>query len=128
MRKLFLVLTVLTVIQVCGFGHAHSEVTSFFTDSLVYDFGPVALDSVCSHIFTIKNITDEDICIRRVVSNCDCVEASVSSEKILAGESVELEVMLTADKTGDVTKIIYVHLSDKNNPVLMFRVFAQVGV
>jgi len=70
---------------------------------LIRDFGVVRPHSEQSHIFTLKNSTDSDWKISRIVENYSCTVVKTSADAVSAGGSLDIELTYRAgtDFTDD---------------------------
>ncbi len=83
------------------------------------DFGKVIQGEEKELTFRIKNTGKAILEIKRLTPGCDCMEASIEKNKILAGETVNIKVILdTWDYLGDIEKDIIVF---SNDPKESFR-------
>lgn len=77
------------------------------------DFGEVVQGEKKDFVFKVNNAGEGILVIKRLTSGCDCVEASIEKNRILAGETVEIKATLdTWDYIGDIEKDIIVLSND----------------
>ncbi|MEZ5359186.1 MAG: DUF1573 domain-containing protein [Candidatus Zixiibacteriota bacterium] len=70
-----------------------------------FDFGYVPQSSKVTHTFWIKSVGDETLNILNVKPGCGCTKAPLKSDKIVAGDSTELEIIYsTGMHVGQSTK------------------------
>ena len=98
----------------------------------LFDFGEVSYGDVAEHTFTLKNLGDEDLEIKRVATSCACTTAKVTEETIAPGEETELQVIYDTGAMsgphgmGYQERIIYVKSSDPVDPQVEVKISAYV--
>lgn len=79
----------------------------------VFDFGDRDEGETVQHLFAVKNTGTSEVLIERVRTSCGCTAASLSTNVVGAGESVEITVSLNLEgRTGPQDKKIRVYGSD----------------
>ena len=92
-----------------------------------WDFGKIKEDERPVHIFTIKNIGQEELIISRVRSSCGCAATMLSSENIQPGKSAELKVTFNpTGYNGTVKKDIYIESNDPQLPKAKITITTDV--
>ena len=92
-----------------------------------WDFGKIKEDERPVHIFTIKNIGQEELIISRVRSSCGCAATMLSSENIQPGKSAELKVTFNpTGYNGMVKKDIYIESNDPQLPKAKITITTDV--
>lgn len=98
----------------------------------LFDFGEISYGDVAEHTFTLKNLGDKDLEIKRVATSCACTTAKVVKEIVAPGEKTELQVtydtgvMSGPHGMGYQERIIYVKSSDPLNPQVEVKISAYV--
>lgn len=93
----------------------------------MYDFGEVLEGIAVTHTFTLRNVGDEPLVIKRVRADCGCTTADLPKDNLSPGESTELEISIdTAGFGGDIAKRIYIESNDPTTPTLTLRVTGTV--
>ena len=78
-----------------------------------WDFGKVKPGTQPQYKFIITNKGTEDLLIERVWTSCGCVQASISTNRILPGKSAELKAIFnTVGYEGKLEKFIYIKSND----------------
>ena len=78
-----------------------------------WDFGKVNPGTQPQHKFIITNKGTEDLIIERVWASCECVQASISTTRILPGKSAEIKATFnTVGYEGKLEKLIYIKSND----------------
>jgi rhodanese-related sulfurtransferase len=97
-------------------------------DAQYWDFGNVPEGSIAEKIFTVKNLGDEDLIIERVITDCGCTTADISSKQIVPKSSAELKAIYnTKGKPyGQDSKNIYIFSNDSLNPKAKITVVAEI--
>ena len=92
-----------------------------------WDFGKVKPGTQPHHKFIITNKGTEDLIIERVWASCGCVQASISSKRILPGKSADLQAIFnTAGYIGILEKIIYIKSNDAEEPEKKIKVKVDI--
>jgi len=92
-----------------------------------WDFGKIKEDERPVHIFTIKNIGQEELIISRVRSSCGCAATMLSSDNIQPGKSAELKVTFNpTGYNGMVKKDIYIESNDPQLPKAKITITTDV--
>ncbi len=97
-----------------------------------FDFGEIKYGEVASYTFSVKNLGNEILEIKRVDTSCACTTAKTSKEKISPSEEAELRVsydtgaMSGPHGRGEQERIIYVKSSDPINPQVEVKIYANV--
>ena len=95
-----------------------------------WDFGEVQRPAMVDQEFTVKNIGQETLEIRRVSTSCSCTTAKIDKEKIEPSETANLLVVYDSGamkhETGKIERIIYIKSNDPINPQLEVTIYASV--
>lgn len=92
-----------------------------------WDFGKIKEDERPVHIFTVKNIGQEELIISRVRSSCGCAATMLSSDNIQPGKSAELKVTFNpTGYNGMVKKDIYIESNDPQLPKAKITITTDV--
>lgn len=114
---------VIAAALVCGAAWAQPQ--ALYSET-AFNFGSVPSGGVITHEFKVQNTGDEDLIIRRIVSDCGC--ATTKSDKTIApGQSGTIRVDFdTRGYQGHtVTRKIKVHTNSQPDPVQL-EITAQV--
>lgn len=96
-------------------------------ESINYDFGKVKEGEKVRHLFKFKNIGDEPLHIKKVISTCDCTAAIVSKKILVPQEEGEIEAVFdSTKKVTNETKLIKVSSNDPNTPHLILTMKGEV--
>jgi hypothetical protein len=71
------------------------------TEKTNHQFDKIKKGSKVTGTFEIKNDGKTDLLIRKVISDCDCVESSIAATVIKPGKSTVLTLELTANDPGE---------------------------
>lgn len=90
-------------------------------DSLVHDFGQITTaDGPQAHVFTVTNISSEDMVIFAVMTTCGCTKVNWTREAIPAGKNGTISVTYANDEGPyPFDKTIKVYLSSLEKPVIL---------
>ena len=92
-----------------------------------WDFGKVKPGTQSLHKFIITNKGTEDLIIERVWASCGCVKTSISNNRILPGNSADLQAIFnTAGYVGILEKIIYIRSNDPEVPEKKINVKVEI--
>lgn len=97
-----------------------------------FDFGDIQYGDIVEYDFTVKNVGNEILEIKRVATSCSCTTAKLGKEAISPGEAVNLHVrydsgaMGLAHGKGKQERIIYIKSNDPVTPQAESMVFANV--
>jgi len=92
-----------------------------------WDFGKVRPGIQPQHKFMVTNKGSEDLLIERVWTSCGCVQALISTNRILPGKSAELRAIFnTVGYEGKLEKLIYIKSNDPEEPEKRIRIKVDV--
>jgi len=92
-----------------------------------WDFGKVTRGEKPTHIFTIKNVGEENLIIEGLKESCPCIEASISNSIIQPGESAEIKVSYdTTEYKGKDEKHIHIYSNDPQVPDKRINLHAEI--
>ncbi len=92
-----------------------------------WDFGQVQKGEVLKHSFTLKNETKMVLHIFDVDTTCGCTASKVKKDLLAPGAETLLEVEFdTKGYSGPVAQFIYVHTNRILEPVINFKIKADV--
>lgn len=98
----------------------------FFTD-VVHDFGEIGPETSHNHEFEFFNIGEGLLKITKIDTPCGCTVAKLTQREYAPAQQGSLNVTFTSDsRGGDITRPIYVHTNDSNNPKVTLTVKARV--
>lgn len=104
-------------------GDLHDDDVSIY----VHDFGVVRPQSEQVHFFEVKNSSDSEWKIRKVVQNCSCTVAKISSLSVPPGETLNVELSYRAGKGfADETRDSVVYFEQEDIGPITLRVKAQI--
>lgn len=98
-----------------------------------FDFGEIKYGDIVSHKFTIKNLGNEILKIKRIATSCSCTSAEASSLDINPNETAEL--LVTYDTglmvkgphgIGKQQRVIYIKTNDPVHPQIEVTIEAVV--
>ena len=94
-----------------------------------WDFGKVTRGEKPTHIFIVKNGGEGDLIIDSLKESCDCIEASISANRIKPGESAELKVSYdTTDYVGKDEKHLHIYSNDPQVPDKRINLYVETEV
>lgn len=102
--------------------------TSLITSSKVFDFGSISEGKSVSTSFKIKNISDFNIAIQSIVSDCGCVVANIEDQKgkpknILPKQEITLPVkFFSTGFSGSQNRKVIVKTTDQQKRVVEFSI------
>ncbi len=120
-RFAVIVIIILSIFIVAGFlinkmGNQYSGPPVLAVSEEIGDLGTIAPDKPESHIFTLKNEGGELLIIERVQAPCSCTATVLEDEKLLPGETTQLEVTFNPrGYEGEVTQSVYIYSNDPEN-------------
>lgn len=96
-------------------------------DPNFYDFGTVKEGEVIKHTFVLKNNEAEPITIKEVNTSCACTTPKVSSNTVLPGKEVSIEIAFdTKGYPGLRKRQLFVHTDSKKSSLVIFEIQADV--
>jgi hypothetical protein len=95
-------------------------------DSGNYNFGTIRKDSTLEIHFTINNLGSKKLKIRKLTSNCDCIEFGEISSKIAKNKEKMLVVKLQPDRLGFFSKRIIIISNDPKNNNLRLELEGEI--
>lgn len=94
-----------------------------------WDFGKVKQGEKPTHIFTIKNVGEENLIIEGLKESCKCIEASISTTLIRSGGSAEIKVSYdTTDYIGKDEKHFHIYSNDPQQPDKRINLYVEIEV
>ena len=91
-----------------------------------WDFGKVIRGEKPTHIFIVKNGGEGDLIIEGLKESCDCIVASISTNRIKPGESAELKVSYdTTDYVGKDEKHLHIYSNDPQVPDKRINLYVE---
>ncbi|MFT5618265.1 MAG: hypothetical protein ACI85I_001497 [Arenicella sp.] len=91
-----------------------------------YDFGTIQQDSTLEMRFTIQNLGNKKLKIRKISSNCDCIEFVNNFSKISRRKEQTLIVRLKPDRLGFFNKRVSIISNDRDNDSLRLELEGEV--
>jgi hypothetical protein len=83
----------------------------------LWNFGEAYEGDTVTHIFTLKNVGDTTLYIKKIEVSHLYVNATVSMDEIAGGSSASLQVSLSLwGKTGPLKEWVRIHSTDPHNP------------
>jgi len=98
-------------------------------DVPIKDFGEIKEGETLFHAFIVKNITDSDIVVSRVLTSCGCITPLKKNLPLKAGEEVEVPIEFNSMGYGamKLQKDIYLFVGNElNKPSLILTIMGQV--
>lgn len=95
---------------------ADSPVPEFDSDS--HDFGVIRGDSVCSHVFVVRNSGTAPLVLLAAHSGCSCTSCDFPAEPVQPGDSARLIVTFNPSgrMPGSFTKLVRVRTNASPRP------------
>jgi len=92
-----------------------------------WDFGKVKQGEKPTHIFTIKNVGEENLIIEGLKESCECIEVSISTTLIQPEESTEIKVSYdTTDYIGKDEKHFHIYSNDSQQPDKIINLYVEI--
>ena len=87
-------------------------------DQNYWDFGPVEEGQNYKKVFLVKNIGNQELLIKSILTSCGCTTTKISSTRIDSNKNSELEVTYNTEgaESGKDSKDIYIISNDPQNP------------
>jgi hypothetical protein len=93
----------------------------------IIDFGELSQEVIENEQVTVTNVGKIPLNIRKIISNCNCVKTTVSSEDIQPGESAVISVEFTTGKRrGLQNKALTIYSNDPFHPSQYISIKAKV--
>lgn len=93
-----------------------------------HDFGAINDVATVHRVLTITNTGVETLFIGWVKSSCSCVSATVTSSRLVPGDSTELLISLQpAGYGGPIQRMIMISSNSRENPILSIDVLATIS-
>lgn len=97
-------------------------------DQYSRDFGEVKEGEVLEHGFVFTNTTQKALTVRKINTSCGCTTSGIEKKELAPGESTLLEVKFdTKGYSGPTRQSVLVYTDDPENPVVRFRVKADIN-
>lgn len=91
------------------------------------DFGTIEEGEIVGETIEVKNTGSKDLLIRKIASQCSCLEFKWSEEPISPGESVPVLVLFnTRGRVGKIEKEFTLISNSPTNPELVFPVKVEI--
>lgn len=68
-----------------------------------HDFGKITMNDTLQHVFYVKNITNDDLLIKNVQTNCGCTIVDFTKTAIKKGDSANVSLSFIPNKIGKST-------------------------
>lgn len=110
-------------------GDVLSEGTpSIKIENRIWDFGCIPRGEKTGKTFKIKNTGSGDLIIEKILAGCPCLDAGISSDRLLPGEEGEVEVVYDSSgkDTGEDIVSVYVFSNDPSEKKTEIKMFATV--
>jgi hypothetical protein len=92
-----------------------------------YDFGKVEAGDEVEHTFVFRNVGDDLLSIRKVLTSCGCTAALVSEREVPPGGTGEIKATFQAKGfQGDVKKGLTVESNDPGNKLVRLTIGGNV--
>lgn len=92
-----------------------------------FNFGQVYQGTKVEHTFRFRNAGDAPLVVEKVRSSCGCTAALASATTIPAGGSGDIRTTFDSGRfNGPVTKTVYLHVNDPQQPVAEFHLRGTV--
>ena len=98
---------------------------SLYCDAPIKDFGEINEGGKISHVFTVRNVTQKSITVRRVMASCGCITSLNKQFELKAGEQVKVPIEFNSMGYGGKTiqKPILLLVGDEKKPALTLTFF-----
>ena len=94
-----------------------------------HDFGYVEPESKHSVIFAVENQSKDPVRIRRVRSECKCINVPDPPDVLAAAQTTNVRVDLEAPKEpASYTETVVLETEDPKNPMIVLAIKARVGL
>ncbi len=140
-RTLFLIISVLVIVGIVisgyfkatpGVENQEENLPQIEITPKSFDFGVIDYGETVEYSFSVKNLGDEILEIKRVATSCACTTAEI--EKEILSPSEETKLLVTYDTgamsgphaKGEQERIIYVKSNDPVNPQVEAMIYADV--
>ena len=97
--------------------HKNVEVTQVSLSKERLELGSLKIGQTFSDSITIRNIGNNPLIIRDVITSCDCLTANVSSTNVTFGDSTDLRVEFTPEETGEFFKDVFIYCNIEDSSV-----------
>jgi len=97
-----------------------------------FDFKEIEYGRIAEHVFTVRNIGNEVLEIKKVATSCACTTASIEKEIIEPNKEAKLKVtyntglMSGSHAKGKQERIIYIKSNDPVSPQVEVTIHADV--
>ncbi len=92
-----------------------------------FDFGLMPPFADGMHTFTIRNSGDDQLVVKNGGKSCTCLDVELSAVLLKPGESKEIEVTWTADKSGKLAQYVKILTNSPETPELQLWVTGTVA-
>lgn len=96
--------------------------------SEMYDLGAIPAETV-THISLVRNNGDAELIIQRVHTTCRCAQATISPERLAAGQTGKLTIIFDPNRfktEGRTSNSIYIESNDPHEPRKIIHMTAEV--
>jgi len=100
-----------------------------YCDTPIKDIGKIQEGEKFSHAFIVKNVTESNIIVSRVLTSCGCITPLKKNLKLKAGEQVEVPIEFNSMGYGGkkLKKDIYLFVGGElNKPSLTLTITGQI--
>jgi hypothetical protein len=99
-----------------------------YCDSPIKDFGEISEREKVVHVFQVKNVTNGDVNVRRILTSCGCITPSKRNILIKVGQEVGIPVEFNAMGYGgkNLKKDILLLLDESKKPDLILSIKARI--
>ena len=95
-------------------------------DKTVYDFGSTSMVSQLAGKFTISNVGEGTLEIKKPQASCGCTVPALKADKLAPGEKTELTFTLNVSPRGHIEKNITVPSNDPSQPSVKLTLKADM--
>lgn len=97
-------------------------------DSYNWDFGKVKEGQIAEHVFTLKNKSNKVLTITGINTSCSCTSSEIKDKTLLPGKSTKVTVRFNSKGyvPAKISQHVYVNTDNPDNPVLKFKIQAEI--
>lgn len=110
----------------------NTQTAKIVLEPQVFDFGEVEFGKIVEQTFSVKNIGNKTLEIKRVSTSCACTKAKIDKERLEPEETANLLVSYDSGAMGKqvkgkkIERFIYIKSSDLLNPQVEITIYARV--
>lgn len=82
--------------------------TKIEIETSTFEFGTMSLHDTLRHTFIIKNVSNNELLIKNVLSNCECTVVSFDKKPIKQNETTKISVVFIPISKGNTEKDVVI--------------------